>query len=83
MPSRQLARPVSRRTFTSLAGSRPMITYGVQSGDVVADRAVIWSRTDRPARMWVELSKTDSFRHADVVRGRSPRPPPTSRRRCG
>ena len=64
-----LARPVSRRTFANLSGNRPTITHGVQSGDVVADRAVIWSRTDRPARMWVEVSRTDSFRDAEVVRG--------------
>jgi len=28
--------------------------YDVQSGNVAADRAVVWSRTDRPARMIVE-----------------------------
>ena len=33
---------------TSEAG-RPRITYGVQSGDVTADRAIVWSRaTGRP-----------------------------------
>ena len=33
---------------------RPTMPYGVQSGDVMADRAIVWSRTDRPARMTVE-----------------------------
>jgi phosphodiesterase/alkaline phosphatase D-like protein len=33
---------------------RPLITHGLQSGDVTADSAVIWARADRPARMLVE-----------------------------
>ncbi|MFP9023626.1 alkaline phosphatase, partial [Pseudomonas aeruginosa] len=34
--------------------ARPKLTDGVQSGDVQGDRALVWSRTDRPARMIVE-----------------------------
>lgn len=34
----------------------PILPSGVASGDVTADRAVIWSRCDRPARMVVEWS---------------------------
>lgn len=34
-------------------GSRPVVTHGVQSGDVVPGRAMVWSRADRPARMSV------------------------------
>jgi len=41
--------------------SRPQITHGVQAGDLTADRAIIWSRTDRPARMMVEYSTRESF----------------------
>ena len=33
---------------------RPQIPYGVQSGDVTGERAIIWSRSDRPARLIVE-----------------------------
>ncbi|NUU35346.1 alkaline phosphatase [Pseudomonas sp. C2B4] len=33
---------------------RPQLTDGVQSGDLLGDRAMIWSRCDRPARMVVE-----------------------------
>lgn len=40
---------------------RPQITCGVSSGDVSTDRAVIWSRSDRPARMLVELATDESF----------------------
>ena len=34
---------------------------GVASGDVTDGRAVVWSRSDRPARMLVEYSTTDRF----------------------
>src|SRR5215468_3314723 len=49
--------------------SRPGIPYGVQSGDVSKDRVVVWSRTDRPARMIVEYSTTDSFKDVRRVIG--------------
>src|SRR5262245_25546285 len=40
---------------------RPAITHGIQSGDVSADSGVVWARADRPARMLVDVSTTDSF----------------------
>ena len=49
--------------------ARPIITNGVASGDVSFDSAIIWSRCDRPARMVVEWSPTDSFREAHRVVG--------------
>jgi alkaline phosphatase D len=49
--------------------ARPAIPYGVQSGDVLSDRAIVWSRTDRPARMYVEWARSDSFRDASRVVG--------------
>jgi len=48
---------------------RPAVPYGVQSGDVLADRAIVWSRTDRPARLHVEWATSDSFRDAARVVG--------------
>jgi alkaline phosphatase D len=51
----------------SRASDRPVVTHGVQSGDVGLDSGVIWSRTDRPARMQIELATSDSFR--DVRQG--------------
>ncbi|MEK0083818.1 alkaline phosphatase D family protein [Benzoatithermus flavus] len=48
---------------------RPQLPYGVQAGDVVGDRAVIWSRADRPARMLIELSTTESFAHSWKITG--------------
>jgi alkaline phosphatase D len=43
------------------AKERPQLTDGVQSGDILADRAIIWSRTDRPARMVVEWDTRSQF----------------------
>ena len=49
--------------------ARPGIPFGTASGDVTRDRAIIWSRTDRPSRMLVEWSTTDSFQNVRRVRG--------------
>jgi alkaline phosphatase D len=49
------------RPFISRANDRPLITHGLQSGDVSADSGVIWARADRPSRMLVEIDTTDSF----------------------
>jgi hypothetical protein len=40
---------------------RPKMTDGVQSGDVLGDRAMVWSRSDRPARMVVEWDTRSMF----------------------
>jgi alkaline phosphatase D len=54
--------------ITSDAG-RPMARWGLQIGDVVADRAIIWSRADRASRMLVEWSLDEGFRDAVSIRG--------------
>lgn len=43
---------------------RPSARWGVQVGDVTATAGLVWVRSDRPARMIVETSATESFRHA-------------------
>jgi len=49
---------------------RPAILDGVAAGDVGSDGlGVVWARTDRPSRMVVEWSTTDSFRDARRVVG--------------
>ncbi len=48
---------------------RPGMPYGVQSGDMAGDRAIVWSRSDRPARFVVEWATTDTFRNARRVVG--------------
>jgi len=76
----------SRRTFikTSLASGaalalpavvasaqdRPRVASGVQVGDVTLDRAIVWSRADRPSRLIVERAYQADF--SDAVRLRGP-----------
>ena len=48
---------------------RPQMAHGIQSGDPQADGALIWTRSDRPARLWVEWATTASFANATRVRG--------------
>ena len=50
-------------------GARPVIPFGAASGDVTRDRAIVWSRTDRRARMLVEWSTTESFQNVRRVPG--------------
>ncbi|WP_299860235.1 alkaline phosphatase D family protein [Roseobacter sp. MH60115] len=45
----------------SRAAARPIFTHGVQSGDVDTSSGMIWTRTDRPARVTMEVSTTESF----------------------
>src|SRR5262247_1582644 len=47
----------------------PQIPFGAQCGDVTPNRAVIWSRSDRAARMIVEYSTIESFQNARRVIG--------------
>jgi len=51
------------KPYLSRAADRPLITHGVQSGDVSADSGIVWARADRPARMLVEVATTDSFKN--------------------
>ncbi|MFE0626045.1 alkaline phosphatase D family protein [Streptomyces sp. NPDC058864] len=48
---------------------RPAATSGVQTGDVTASGGLVWARADRPARMVVETSATESFRHTRRFHG--------------
>ncbi len=50
------------RPYLSRAADRPLVTHGVQSGDVSTDSAVVWARADRPARMLAEVASSDSFK---------------------
>ncbi|MGZ5854719.1 MAG: alkaline phosphatase D family protein, partial [Xanthobacteraceae bacterium] len=47
--------------YLSRAQDRPMMTHGLQSGDVSGDSGVVWARADRPSRLLVEVSTTSSF----------------------
>lgn len=45
------------------AQARPRLVDGVTAGDVTADGAVVWARSDRIARMHVEWATDDKFRN--------------------
>lgn len=49
--------------------ARPQLPSGLQIGDVTGDRALVWSRADRPSRMLVERSYRKDFAGAVTVRG--------------
>jgi alkaline phosphatase D len=49
------------------AAGRPVVTHGVQTGDVAHDGAILWSRADREARMVIEWATTESFADARQV----------------
>jgi alkaline phosphatase D len=77
-----IPRRISRRHFVRMTGSalgtlampylgraadRPMITHGIQSGDIGADGGVVWARSDRPSQMLVEVATTESFANARAL----------------
>lgn len=41
--------------------ARPSNPYGVASGDITGNSAIVWSRTDRPARMIVDYDISESL----------------------
>jgi alkaline phosphatase D len=51
----------------SRAADRPLVTHGLQSGDVGSSSGMVWARADRPARMMVEWSTTEDFTNAVKV----------------
>src|SRR5947208_4366701 len=53
--------------YLSRAADRPILTHGVQSGDVSADGGVVWARADRPSQMMVECATTESFNNAKAL----------------
>ena len=63
LPARSAATPFLARS------GRPVLTDGIQSGDVAASAAVVWARADRIARMYVDISPTETFRKVRRVRG--------------
>ena len=56
---------------SSVELARPIAGWGLQIGDVLADRAIIWSRADRPSRLFVEWSLDSEFGKPTLVRGPS------------
>ncbi|MBC8077345.1 MAG: alkaline phosphatase D family protein, partial [Chloroflexales bacterium] len=48
---------------------RPQIPAGVATGDIATDGAVLWSKTDRPAQLIVDVASSDSFANARRIPG--------------
>jgi len=51
----------------SRAASRPLVTHGLQSGDIGASQGVVWARADRPARAVFEVATNEGFRDARTL----------------
>jgi alkaline phosphatase D len=65
-----LALPLSAAAAPSVVRrGRPELPSGLASGDVTAQSAVLWSRTDRRARMVVDLTSQGRFDRAVRLRG--------------
>src|SRR5690242_17577697 len=48
---------------------RPLMPCGVMSGDVTDSRALLWSKTDRPARLLLEVAANETFTNAQRLVG--------------
>lgn len=48
--------------FLSRAADRPLVSSGIQSGDVSEGSAILWARADRASLMRVEFSTVESFK---------------------
>ncbi len=78
-PSQGLVTPSAENTLSRWLGGapaiitserlRPVTLGGVQTGDVLSDRAIAWSRTDRAAQCLIEWSTSDKFTNVRRVRG--------------
>jgi alkaline phosphatase D len=68
VPARGLAQANAPAVITS-DKMRPTLPSGVQAGDLMGDRAILWAQADRPARMLVEWATTESFADASTVPG--------------
>lgn len=54
---------------SSAISNLPQLPHGIQFGDVLSDRAIVWSRADRPASMIVEYSLNPDFRDSELIQG--------------
>ena len=61
--------PVSGPALITRDSLRPQIDCGISSGDISVDGAVVWSKTDRPAKMRVEWSTHRDFRSTQTIVG--------------
>ena len=57
--------------FLRAESGRPRLTQGVQTGDPAGDSVLVWTRADRPSRMWVEVALDEKFKQV-IQRVRGP-----------
>ncbi|MER7171904.1 alkaline phosphatase D family protein [Streptomyces mesophilus] len=67
--SAALALPAADAAPALALSGRPRAEWGVQTGDVDAHSGLVWVRSDRPARMIVETSASESFRRTHTWHG--------------
>ncbi|MBU7600056.1 alkaline phosphatase D family protein [Streptomyces sp. P38-E01] len=61
--------PLAGSAPAQVRAGRPAARWGVQVGDVTGSSGLVWVRSDRPARVTVETSATESFRRVRRWRG--------------
>ena len=69
LPAATMRAGYAAPAIITLDGARPQLAQGIQIGDVRSSRALVWSRSDRPARMWVEYDFDPGFANPTRVRG--------------
>jgi alkaline phosphatase D len=57
----QASMPGLLRARRPALADRPLLDQGIAFGDVQGDRAIVWARSDRAARLHVEWDTTESF----------------------
>ena len=61
--------PDGAPAFITAERQRPVLPSGVQVGDVLANRAVLWSRADRPSHLHIEWATTEAFTNVRRLKG--------------
>jgi alkaline phosphatase D len=56
-------------TSCAVLADAPLMEQGIQFGDLAPGRAIVWSRSDRPARMMVQYAFNEQFSHAKTIVG--------------
>ncbi|MEN9868598.1 MAG: hypothetical protein RL748_4188 [Pseudomonadota bacterium] len=69
LPGWSMAQPQRSAAIINPDSARPQMPSGVMSGDTSATQATIWSRSDRPARMLVDVANNASFNNARQFAG--------------
>jgi alkaline phosphatase D len=64
-----LAAGLSSPAVIAAESERPKITSGIQFGDVTGDRAIVWSRADRPSRLMLEVDSNERFANPRRIAG--------------